>query len=118
VRVVELTGPGDGRFARLVRTVAMSVAAQAGRDVELCDLVGFAVGQACECLASAGIGRLDIQLVDADDITVTIRGTSAASGLSSGLDEAAAALTAGGADKVVVMADDGTVVATWPAATL
>ena len=113
MRVVELTGPGDGRFARLVRMVAMSVAAQAGLDVELCDLMGYAVGHACDRISAAGTGRLDIQLVDAGDVTVTIRGTTAS---GSALDDAAEALTVGGADEVVVITDDGTVVATWLAA--
>lgn len=74
-RTVEVRGPADQAFVRLVRTATLSAASQAGFAVDPCDEWRIAADEACNALIRGG--AIDLRVVFEDDsplLTLTICG--------------------------------------------
>lgn len=73
-RVVELRGPADDAFIRLVRTASVSFASQAGLEIDPCDELRMAADEACRMLGDLGAAKLDITLAeDAGLLSFSVR---------------------------------------------
>ena len=70
-RTVELRGPADDAFVRLIRGATLSVASQAGFAVDPCDELRVAADEACNLLISSGAGDL-VVVWDHDPPLLTI----------------------------------------------
>ena len=86
-RKVELRGPADQGFIRLVRTATLSVASQAGFAVDPCDELRIAADEACNVLVGAGATSLVVVFEDSptqlivticsnDGVTISLDATS------------------------------------------
>jgi hypothetical protein len=75
VRVVQLQGPGDYTFVRVVRTLTMAIASQCDLSFDQCDELRVAVDEACNAMIAAGAAELVVDFVEEATLSVTVRPT-------------------------------------------
>lgn len=106
-RTVELRGPADQGFIRLVRTAMLSVASQAGFAVDPCDELRIAADEACNVLVGGGATDLVVRFEDATpQLTITICSND---GVAIALDATSELVLSTMVDHLTVQ-DDGTIV--------
>jgi hypothetical protein len=74
MRAIDVDGPADAGFVKLLRTMTISFASDAGFDIDQCDELRMAVNEACEVLLAAfPVGLVATFVEDGLVVQVTVR---------------------------------------------
>ncbi|HEY4608510.1 MAG TPA: hypothetical protein VIH06_04880 [Ilumatobacteraceae bacterium] len=76
MRTVEMRGPADVVFLRLVRSATFALAATAGLSLDDSEELALAADEACNLLVAADAGELKVTFVYEGRVAITIEATS------------------------------------------